>query len=123
MPWGRRSGLEAQSCLGWAERLLNRTHREPVVPEAVILRIDTTRIEVQVPGIASGVERSRPVVAIRPAAAPRRTTAAAGASKEKPVAVGLALEVEAQNSVHGQGGAKFALKIEDDDKYKCLINS
>lgn len=64
--------------------MLNRTNREPVVPIVVILRIDTTRVEVQVPGIASGVERSRPVVAIRAAVVPRRTIAVAGASKEKP---------------------------------------
>ena len=91
MPWGRRSGLGAQSCLGWAERLLNRTNREPDVPIVEILRIDTTRIEAQAPGIASGEERSRPEVAARAAAAPRRTIAAAGASKEEAVAVGLAL--------------------------------
>ena len=50
--------------------MLNRTHREPVVPIVVVLRIDTTRVEVQIPGITSRVERTRPVVAIRAAIVP-----------------------------------------------------
>ena len=63
--------------------MLNRTNREPVVPIVVILRIDTTAVEVQVAGIACRVERSRPVVAVRAAVVPRRTIAVAGASKEE----------------------------------------
>ena len=63
--------------------MLNRTHREPVVPIVVVLRIDTTRVEVQVVGIPSRVERCRPVVAVRAAIVPRRAIAVARASEEK----------------------------------------
>lgn len=97
---GPLTRLGAQSCLGWTERLLNRTHREPVAPIVDALRIDTTAEEEQAPGIASGAERGRPVEAVRAAAAPRRPIAVAGASKEEAVAVGLALQVEAHNAVH-----------------------
>lgn len=63
--------------------MLNRTHREPVVPIVVVLRIHSTTVEVQVPSVAGRVERGRPVVAIGSAVVPRRTIAVAGASKEE----------------------------------------
>jgi len=63
--------------------MLNRANSEPVVPVVVVLRIDTTRVEVQVPSIDSRVERCRPVVAVRAAIVPRRAVAVARASKEK----------------------------------------
>ena len=63
--------------------MLNRANSEPVVPIVVVLRIDTTRVEVQVASIAHRVERSRPVVAVRTAIVPTRTIAVARASEEK----------------------------------------
>lgn len=61
--------------------MLNRAHREPVVPVVVVLRINTTTIEVQVPRITGRIERSGPVVAVRTTVVPRRSIAVAGASK------------------------------------------
>ena len=57
--------------------MLNRPNREAVEPIVVVLRIDTTTVEVQVPTIRSGVERRGPVVAVRAAVVPRRTIAVA----------------------------------------------
>ena len=62
--------------------MLNRPNREAVEPIVVVLRIDTTTVEVQVPTIRSGVERRGPVVAIRAAVVPRRAIAVAGAREE-----------------------------------------
>jgi len=59
--------------------MLNRPNREAVEPIVVVLRIDALAIEVQVPAIRGGVERSRPVVAIRAAIVPRSTITVAGA--------------------------------------------
>ena len=57
--------------------MLNRPNREAVEPVVVVLRIDTTTVEVQVTTISGRVERSRPVVAVRAAIIPRRTIAVA----------------------------------------------
>lgn len=62
--------------------MLNRAHREPVVPVVVVLRINTTTVEVQVPRITGRIERSGPVVAVRTTVVPRRSIAVAGASKK-----------------------------------------
>ena len=63
--------------------MLNRPDSEPVVPIVVVLRIDTTTVEVQVASIAGRVERRRPVVAVRTAIVPTRTIAVARASKKE----------------------------------------
>lgn len=62
--------------------MLNRAHREPVVPVVVVLRINTVTVEVQVPRITSRIKRSRPVVTVRTTVVPRRSIAVAGASKK-----------------------------------------
>lgn len=63
--------------------MLNRANSEPVEPVVVVLRVDTSRVEVQVPRITGGVERSRPVVAVRAAIVPRLPIAVARASKKE----------------------------------------
>ena len=62
--------------------MLNRAHCEPVVPVVVVLRINTTTVEVQVPRITGRIERSGPVVTVRTTVVPRRSIAVAGASKK-----------------------------------------
>ena len=62
--------------------MLNRTHREAVVPVVVVLRVDTATVEVQVPSVDCRVERCRPLVAIAAAVVPRRAIAVAGAREE-----------------------------------------
>ena len=62
--------------------MLNRAHREAVVPVVVVLRIHPTTVEVQVPSVGCGVERSRPVVAIAATVVPRRAIAVARAREE-----------------------------------------
>lgn len=57
--------------------MLNRPAREAVEPVVGVLRVDTTRVEVQVPAIRGGVERRSPVVAVRPAVVPGRAIAVA----------------------------------------------
>lgn len=51
---------------------------EAVVPIVVVLRVDSSTVEVQVPSVASRVERGRPVVAIGTTVVPRRPIAVAG---------------------------------------------
>ena len=63
--------------------MLNRAHREAVVPIVVVLRIDPSTVEVQVPGVAGRVERRRPVVAVRPSVVPRAAIAVARAGEEQ----------------------------------------
>ena len=58
--------------------MLHRPDGEAVVPTAVVLRVDSSTVEVQVPSVASRVERSRPVVAIGTTVVPRRPIAVAG---------------------------------------------
>ena len=60
------------------EKMLHRPDSEAVVPIVVVLRIDSTTVEVQVPSVASRVERGRPVVAIGTTVVPRRTSSVAG---------------------------------------------
>ena len=79
--------------------MLNRANSEPVVPIVVVLRIDTTRVEVQVVGIPSRVERCRPVVAVRAAIVPRRAIAVARASEEKQITVILRLQVDTYDTI------------------------
>ena len=62
--------------------MLNRATSEAVEPIVVVLWVDTTTVEVQVPTIRCGVERSRPVVAVRTTIVPRRAIAVARARKE-----------------------------------------
>ena len=62
--------------------MLNRATSEAVEPVVGILRVDTTTVEVQVPTIRCGVERCRPVVAVRTTIVPRRAIAVARARKE-----------------------------------------
>lgn len=84
--------------------MLNRANREPVVPVVVVLRIDTTRVEVQVPSIDSRVERCRPVVAVRAAIVPRRTGSVARArEKQRPLKVGRRLLTLASENRHCHG--------------------
>ena len=61
--------------------MLHRAHRETVVPIVGVLRVDTTTVEVQIPSVASGVERCRPVVAVRATVVPRRTSSVARGGK------------------------------------------
>ena len=73
------NGLLAESSV-WlflGNDILNRAHGEPVVPIVAVLRTDTTRVEAQVVGIPSRVERRRPVEADRTAIDPTRTIAVA----------------------------------------------
>ena len=58
--------------------MLHRPDGEAVVPIVVVLRVDSTTVEVQVPSVASRVERRRPVVAIATAVVPSRPIAVAG---------------------------------------------
>ena len=58
--------------------MLHRPDSETVVPIVVVLRVDSTTVEVQVPSVAGRVERGRPVVAIGTAVVPRRPIAVAG---------------------------------------------
>ena len=62
--------------------MLHRPDRKTVVPIVVVLRIHSTTVEVQVPSVASRVERGRPVVAIGSAVVPRRPIAVAGSREE-----------------------------------------
>ena len=71
--------------------LLNRANSEPVEPVVVVLRVDTSRVEGQVPRIPGGVERSRPVVAARAAIVPRLPIAVARASKKELITINLTL--------------------------------
>lgn len=57
--------------------MLNRPAREAVEPVVGVLRVDTTRVEVQVPAIRGGVERRSPVVSVRHAVVPGRAIAVA----------------------------------------------
>ena len=52
--------------------MLNSPHRKTIAPVVIVLRIDIGRIEVQVVGIRSRVERGRPIVAVRPTVVERR---------------------------------------------------
>ena len=61
--------------------MLHRAHRETVVPIVVVLRIDSTTVEVQVPSVAGRVERSRPVVAVGTTVVPRRPSSVARGGK------------------------------------------
>lgn len=64
--------------------MLHRPDSETVVPIVVVLRIDSARVEVQVPSVAGTVPRRRPVVAVRAAIVAGRTIAVAGAREEQP---------------------------------------
>ena len=59
-------------------KVLHRPQSKTVVPIVVVLRVDSTTVEVQVSGVTSRVERRRPVVAIATAVVPRRPIAVAG---------------------------------------------
>ena len=58
--------------------MLHRPDCKTVVPIVVVLRVDSSTVEVQVPSVAGRVERGRPVVAIGSAVVPRRPIAVAG---------------------------------------------
>ena len=54
---------------------------ETVVPIVVVLRIDSSAVEVQVPSVAGTIERRRPVVAVRTAIVARRACSVAGSGE------------------------------------------
>ena len=90
----RHWGAEVVHSFGfiWGKTiLLNRAHREPVVPVVAVLRINTTTEKVQVPRMTGRVERSRPVETARTTVVPRCSIAVAGASKKQPIAIYLGL--------------------------------
>ena len=62
--------------------MLNRSGGEAVKAVVVVLRVDATTVEVQVPTVRGGVERRRPVVSVRAAVVPRRAIAVAAAREE-----------------------------------------
>ena len=62
--------------------MLHRPDGKTVVPIVVVLWIDSSTVEVQVPRVAGRVERGRPVVAIGSAVVPRRPIAVAGSREE-----------------------------------------
>ena len=63
--------------------MLDGTDRKTVEPIVVVLRIHASRVEVQVPPVGCGVERRRPIVAVRATVVPRRAIAVAGAREEE----------------------------------------
>lgn len=62
--------------------MLNSPHRKTIAPVVIVLRIDIGRIEVQVVGIRSRVERGRPIVAVRPTVVERRIIVVARRGEE-----------------------------------------
>ena len=58
-------------------RVLNRASRKAVEPIVVVLRVDTTRVEIQFPAIRLRVKRGSPVVAVAATVVPRRAVAVA----------------------------------------------
>ena len=64
--------------------MLHRPDRETVVPIVVVLGVDSSRIEVQVPGIPCAVPCRRPVVPVRTAIVAGSPIAVAGAGEEEP---------------------------------------
>ena len=63
--------------------MLHRPQGETVVPIVVVLRIDSSRIEVQVPSVTGTIPCRRPVVAVRPSVVPRAAIAVARAGEEQ----------------------------------------
>ena len=51
--------------------MLHRPASEAVVSVVVVLRVDSARVEVQVPAVRLRVETARPVVAVRTTVVPR----------------------------------------------------
>ena len=81
--------------------MLNGAHGEAVVAIVVVLGVHTTRIEVQVACVTSGIERGRPVVAVSTAIVPRRTGSVARAREEqRPLKVGRHLLTLASENRH-----------------------
>ena len=64
--------------------MLHRPDRETVVPIVVVLGIDSSRIEVQVPSVTGTIPCRRPVVAVRTAIVAGSPIAVAGAGEEEP---------------------------------------
>lgn len=58
--------------------MLHRPDCKTVEPIVVVLRVDSSTVEVQVPSVAGRVERRRPVVAIGTTVVPRTPIAVAG---------------------------------------------
>ena len=63
--------------LSLIDRVLNSPHSETVEAVVVVLRIDATRIEVQVATISGRVQRRSPIVAIGATIVPRSPIAVA----------------------------------------------
>ena len=57
--------------------MLHRPAGEAVEPVVVVLRVDSSRVEVQVPAVRLRVETARPVVAVRTTVVPRLAVAVA----------------------------------------------
>ena len=57
--------------------MLHRPARKAVEPVVVVLRVDPSRVEVQVPAVRLRVETARPVVAVRTTVVPRLAVAVA----------------------------------------------
>ena len=62
--------------------MLNSPHSETVEAVVVVLRIDTTRIEVQVVAVGSRVQRGTPIVAVRASVVQARPVPVAGGREE-----------------------------------------
>ena len=57
--------------------MLHCPARKAVEPVVVVLRVDPSRVEVQVPAVRLRVETARPVVAVRTTVVPRLAVAVA----------------------------------------------
>ena len=57
--------------------MLHRPDGEAVVPIVVVLWVDSSTVEVQVPSVTRRVESARPVVAVRATVVPRSPSAVA----------------------------------------------
>ena len=64
--------------------MLHRPDRETVVPIVVVLGIDSSTVEVQVPSVTGTIPCRRPVVAVRTAIVAGSPIAVAGAGEEEP---------------------------------------
>ena len=64
--------------------MLHRPDRKTVVPIVVVLRIDSSRIEVQVPSVTGTIPCRRPVVAVQTAIVAGSPIAVAGTGEEEP---------------------------------------
>ena len=62
--------------------MLHSPDSKTVVPIVVVLRVNSTAVEVQVPSVTSTVPRRRPVVAVRATVVAGSTRSVAGAGEE-----------------------------------------